>query len=105
MKSQKKSSLSDLHVDVAEYMFVEWLVRHDLYAVYKANCERFRTDHRTFREELRTRIRSLLQTPRLTLGSIISCSFPFLLTSEGYKFWLNQSVLWRNFCETFDSNL
>jgi len=102
MKSQKKTSLSDLYVDVAEYMFIEWLVRHDVYSAYKANCERFCTQHRTFREELRAHIRNLRRTSRFTLADIISCSFPFILTSEGYKFWSDQSALWRNFCEKFD---
>lgn len=105
MKKAKKSSLSALPIDVVEYMFIEWLVRRGLFSAYKANCEQFRTCHRTFREDLRVRIRSMRRFPRFAFEDLIALSFPFSLTSEGYDFWVKQSTLWRRFCSDFKSTL
>jgi len=105
MKSNKKSSLSNLYVDVAEYMFIEWLVRHGVYSVYRANRVKFCTQHRTFRQDLRAHLRDLLHSTRFTLSDIMDCSFPFAMTPQGYKFWTDQSALWRNFCKSFDFTL
>lgn len=105
MKKTKKSSLSELPVDVAEYMFVEWLVRQGLLSAYKANCAKFRTCHQTFRDDLRSRIRSMRRSPRFTFDDLIAISFPFSMTSEGYSFWVKQSTIWRRFCNDFKSEL
>lgn len=101
MKVNKKSRLSALPVDVAEYMFIEWLVRQGLYSAYRRNCEKFCTTNQTFREDLRVRIRRMYDVGRFRLGDIISISFPFIMTSEGYDFWLTKSLLWRRFCDDF----
>lgn len=103
MKVNKNSRLSALPVDVAEYMFVEWLVRQGLYSAYRRNCEKFCTSNRTFREDLHVRIRRMYRVARFSLSDIIAISFPFAMTSEGYDFWLTQSVLWRRFCNSFKS--
>lgn len=105
MKANRKSRLSDLSVDVAEYMFIEWLVRQGVFSAYKANYERFRTCHRTFREDLRIRIRSVCRFPRFVLEDLIATSFPFAMTPEGYNFWSDQSIRWRRFCSDFRSAL
>jgi hypothetical protein len=103
MKKIKKSSLSELPIDVAEYMFTEWLVRQGLFSAYKANCEKFSTCHRTFREDLRSHIRSVHRSPRFAFDDFIAISFPFSLTPEGYDFWLKRSAIWRRFCSDFKS--
>lgn len=105
MKENKNSRLSALPVDVAEYMFVEWLVRQGLYSAYSKNCEKFGSGHRTFREDLHVRIRRMYHVGRFSLQDIIAISFPFAMTAEGYNFWLTQSVLWRQFCSSFRSTL
>lgn len=103
MKANKKSRLSDLSVDVVEYMFTEWLVRQGLFSVYKANLEGFYPNHRSFRDNLRDKIRYLCRTSFLGVRNIISTSFPFAMTPEGYNFWLDRSNLWRRFCSEFKS--
>lgn len=103
MKANKKSRISDLSVDVAEYMFTEWLVRQGLFSAYKANYESFYPNHRSFRDNLRTKLRHLCRSSVFGLESVISTSFPFAMTPEGYNFWVDQSNLWRRFCGDFQS--
>lgn len=105
MKVNKNSTLSALPVDIAEYMFVEWLIRQGLYSAYRRNCEKVCTSHRTFREDLRARIRRMYRVGRFCLQDIITISFSFSETPEGYDFWLTQSILWRRFCNSFKSTL
>lgn len=105
MKKIKKASISDLPIDVVEYMFIEWLVRQGLFSAYKANCEKFHMCHRTFRDDLRSRIRSMRRSPRFTFDDLITISFPFSMTPEGCDFWVNQSVIWRRFCNDFKLEL
>ena len=105
MKANKKSTFSDLSVAVVEYVFIEWLVRQGLFSVYKANYESFYPNHRSFRDNLRTKLRRLCRSSVLGVESIISTSFPFAMTPEGYNFWVDQSDLWRRFCGKFKSIL
>lgn len=103
MKENKKSSLSELPIDVAEYMFIEWLVRQGLLSAYKANCEKLCTRHCAFRENLRSLIRSMRRSPKFTFDDLIVISFPFSMAPEGCDFWVKQSVAWRRFCRDFRS--
>ena len=105
MKVNKKSRLSDFSVDVAEYMFTEWLVRQGLLSLYRANCEKFHPNHRSFRDNLRAKLLFLHRSSGYNIGSIISTSFPFAMTREGYNFWVDQSILWNRFCGEFKSIL
>ena len=98
MKVNKKARLSDLHIDVIEYMFIEWLVRQGLLSVYKGNFEKFLTNHRSFRDNLRVKLRSLCRSSFLDVEDVIATSFPFVMTPEGYNFWVDKSELWRSFC-------
>lgn len=104
MKANKNSRCSDLSVDVIEYMFTEWLVRQNLFSVYKANYEAFNPNHRSFSDNLRNKIRLLCRSSALGLESIISTSFPYAMTSQGYNFWVDKSNIWRRFCSKFKSN-
>lgn len=101
MKANKKFRPLDLSVDVVEYMFTEWLVRRCVFSAYKANLEGFHPNHRSFRDNLRTKLRFLCRSSVLGIEDIISMSFPFAMTSEGYDFWVKQSNLWRRFCSNF----
>lgn len=105
MKANKKSRLSDLSVDVVEYMFTEWLVRQGLFSIYKANFEEFHRNHRSFRDNLRAKLCYSCRSSLIGIKGIISTSFPFAMTPEGYNFWVDQSNLWRRFCDKFKSTL
>lgn len=105
MKANKKSRLSDLYVDAIEYMFTEWLVRQNLFSAYKANYEAFRPNHRSFRDNLRAKLRSICRSGTFGVEELISISFPFAMTSEGYNFWVDQSTHWRRFCGKFKALL
>lgn len=103
MKPNKKSACSNLPVDVVEYMFTEWLVRQGIFSAYKANYEKFCSNHQSFRDNLRIKIRSLCRPSVLNAESLISTSFYFVMTPEGYDFWADKSNLWRLFCRKFKS--
>ena len=105
MKADKKSRISDLSVDVIEYMFTEWLVRQNAFSLYKANYEAFHPNHRSFRDNLRARLRDINCSRVLGVENLISTAFPFVMTSEGYNFWVDKSNLWRRFCGKFKSIL
>lgn len=105
MKANKKSRNSDLYVDVVEYLFTEWLVRQNLYSAYKANYEKFHPNHRSFSDNLRAKIRDICRSRVPTVEVIIATSFPFIMTPEGYDFWVDKQNLWRRFCGKFKSIL
>ena len=105
MKANQKSRLSDLSVDVVEYMFIEWLVRQGIFSAYKANFEKYCTNHRSFRENLRAKIRFLTRNSILGAEYVISTSFLYHVTPEGRDFWIMQSKLWQRFCGNLKSIL
>lgn len=105
MKANKNSRLSGLSVDVVEYMFTEWLVRQGLFSAYKANYEAFHPNHKSFRDNLRAKLRDICRSRVPTVGVIVSVSFPFAMTPEGYNFWVDQSNRWNRFCGKFKSIL
>lgn len=101
MKANKNFRDLDLFVDVLERMFTDWLVRRGLFSAYKENYEKFCPNHRPFRDNLRIKLRSLCRSSVLNVDDIISISFPYSMTSEGYDFWVTQSNFWRRFCSKF----
>jgi len=103
MKENKNTKVSDLPIDVAEYMFIEWLTRQNLLFEYRANYELLHPGCQSFRGSLRFQFRYLIDSPVLGIGSIITMSFPFDRTPQGYDFWKNQSKLWQHFCSKFES--
>lgn len=103
MKKIKESRFSDLTLDVVEYLFVAWLTRQGSFSVYKANCEKFSVRRLPFQEDLRSRIRGVRRSDRYTFEDIITISFPYAMTPEGYDFWIKQSAAWRRFCNKFKS--
>ena len=105
MKANKKSGIPGISVDVVEYMFIEWLVRRGVFSAYKANYEEFHPNHRPFRDNLRDKLRRMSRSSGYSVGNLISMSFLFAMTPEGYNFWVNQSESWRRFCDKFKSIL
>ena len=97
-KVNKKSRINNLTLDVVEYAFREWLVRQEVFAAFKANYDFVNPECKSFRDELRLHIRSILESPSLDLSSLISTAFAFHLAPEGADFWKKQSEAWRRFC-------
>lgn len=107
-KSNKKSRIDGLEIDIIEYAFIEWLVRQSAFSAFKANYEsanklreaahKFRG---SFRDQLRLHIQVALIFPELGIGRLISSAFPFDCTSEGADFWQKQSDAWKRFCTKF----
>lgn len=103
MKADKNIRISDLTIDAVEYMFIEWLIRQGLFSKYKANYVSLHPNCQSFRRSLRAQFRGLVDSPVLGVSSIITMSFPFSKTPQGYDFWKNQSKLWQCFCSKFES--
>lgn len=105
IKKFKKSDLSELSVDVVEYMFVEWLVRRGLFAAFKSNYEHAFSLCVGFHERLRGHIRRSLNGSAFGVSFLISSSFLFMSTPEGTEFWTKQSAAWERFCAKLHSKL
>jgi len=105
MKTNKKFKRLELAIDVVDYMFTKWLIRQGLFALYKENCEHYYPNHRSFHDNLCSKIRSLYESPVLGVDALLSTSFPFAMTPEGYSFWAEKSALWKRVCREFKSSL
>lgn len=106
MKKVRKSfKADDLTVDVLEYAFTEWLVRHGIFAAFKTNYDVGVSPYGSFRGSLRAHVRRSLCNPNLGPTRLISTAFTFYSTSEGYDFWSKYSDAWRRFCLKFQSKL
>lgn len=99
--SNKKSRINDLEVDIIEYAFIEWLVRQNAFAAFKANYESTNKFRGSFRDQLRLHIQVALTFPELGVGRLITSAFPFALTNEGADFWQKLSDAWKRFCIKF----
>lgn len=97
MKNPKQPVDDKLRLDVIEYAFVEWLIRRGIFTAFRANYDRLPTTRKTFRDCLRDQIRYVYRRPSLGPESLISTSFLFTSTPEGYEFWLKHSDAWRSF--------
>lgn len=100
-KSNKKSRIDDLVIDIVEYAFTEWLVRRGVFTAFKANYESANTARGSFRNQLRFHIQVSLIFPELGLGRLVSSAFPFADAQEGADFWRAQSDSWKHFCTKF----
>ena len=101
MKKQTSKSLDELAVDVLDYMFVEWLVRCSLYSEFTSNLACCCNDCCAPRLIIRDRIRHVLTSPDLTPSDLISISFYFGCTPEGFRFWSRASCEWASYLESF----
>lgn len=100
-KTNKKSRIDDLEIDIIEYAFTEWLVRQGVFTAFKANYESANKIRKGFRDQLRIHIQVALIFPELGLGRLVSSAFPFACTNEGADFWQKQSEAWKRFCTKF----
>lgn len=99
-----KKCISDndfLTVDVCDFMFVEWLSRHDLYSRFVANLSAVRYGSASPRAAVRDVVAFLIAHPRLTLANAVSSSFVFQSTPEGDAFWSKVSRDWASFLGSF----
>ena len=97
-KTNKKSRINDLAIDVIEHAFTEWLVRRGVFTAFKANYEDTNPFRGSFRDHLRFHIQLTLDCPNLGPCYLISSAFSFVRTPEGSDFWNNQSDAWKHFC-------
>ena len=104
MKKTKVSTISELSIDAVDYLFVEWLCRRGVLSAYISNCGFDEKRKKAFRTGLRYRILDVLHSPHLGVGDLISRSFLFTRTPEGYAFWSEESLAWRRFCSNFQNN-
>ena len=104
MKKTSVSMTSKLTINAVEYLFVEWLRRRGVYSAFRSNCRSDKDSNRAFRSGLRFRIEHALYSPQLGVGHLISMSFLFTHTPEGYAFWSDLSYDWHRFCIDFQNN-
>lgn len=104
-KGSKKFKPGDLIVDVLDYAFTEWLVRQGIFVAFKTNYDVVVSPYGGFRDRLRDHIRRSLCSPTLDPTSLISSSFLFAMTPEGYDFWSKYSDAWKSFYLRFQSKL
>ncbi len=95
----------DLIVDVVEYAFIEWLVRHRVFVAFKENYEPVVSPCQTFHDALRVHVRWSFRNPNLGPTKLISTAFSFASTPEGYDFWRKYSDAWERFYLKFQSKL
>jgi hypothetical protein len=101
MNRAKTRRSDELQLDVIEYMFIEWLCRQGLFSAFKSNYRPIELTETSFRTSLRDQIRHVVFTSDLDVGDLISSSFSFVGTSEGFVFWAEVSSSWRLFCSNF----
>lgn len=105
MKKQTSKPLNKLSVDVIDYMFVEWLVRNSLYSKFVANLIRYYPEPVNPRSIIRDQIRGISRFPVFLASDLISSSFLFDKTPEGYLFWTRVSSKWSSYLESFSKIL
>lgn len=104
-KVSKNFKASDLIVDVLDYAFTEWLIRHGIFVAFKTNYDVVVSPYGSFRDCLRAHIRRSLCSPSLGPTHLIATAFLFDSTPEGYDFWRKYSVAWKQFYLKFQSKL
>lgn len=104
MKKNRVSTISEWSTDVVCYLFTEWLRRRGVFYAFRSNCGFHKQSRDAFRTILRTRVQGALYSPYAGVGSLISMSFIFTNTPEGYAFWSELSFDWRRFCTDFQDN-
>ena len=104
-KKPKNPKDADLIVDVMEYAFTEWLVRHGIFVAFKTNYDVIVSPYGGFRDRLRDHIRHSLSSPNFDPTGLISTAFVFAFTPEGSGFWEKYSAAWERFYLKFQSRL
>lgn len=101
MKKHTSEPLGELTVDVLDYMFVEWLVRRSLYSKFAENLAHHNPDSKNPRSTIRDLIREVLSSPAYEPSHLISYSFPFRCTPEGFHFWIHAHYEWSFYLKSF----
>ena len=104
MKKTRVSTISELSIDAVEFLFFEWLRRRGVFSAFRLNCGIGKECKKAFRTVLRHRIQNALHSSHFGIGDLISMSFLFTSTPEGYAFWSDLSFAWRRFCIDFQNN-
>ena len=104
MKKTRALTISELSIDAVDYLFVEWLCRLGVFSAFRSNCGFDKDRNRSFRTVLRRRIQNALHSSHSGVGDLVSTSFLFTDTPEGYAFWTEVSFDWRRFCINFQNN-
>lgn len=105
MKNIKVSTTSELSIDAVEFLFFEWLRRRGVFSAFKSNCGTGKGCEKAFRSVLRYRIQNALHSSHFGIGDLITMSFLFTDTPEGYAFWSDLSFAWRRFFTDFKDNI
>jgi len=105
MKKTRVSTIPELPIDALYYLFVEWLRRRGVFSAFKSNCGFGNQGNNALRTVIRRRIQNALHTSHSGIGDLISLSFIFTNTPEGYAFWAELSFAWRRFYVDFQNNL
>lgn len=101
MKTQKTFDLFEFRVDALEYLFVEWLVRNNLYCKYARNLKASGRVTTSVGDCIRSRVRLYASNPCINYSFFLTGSFNFTETPEGPEFWIEASQRWENFCKSF----
>ena len=99
-----KFNLDLFTLDVADYVFVEWLVRNNCYSKFIANFSG-NSDCDSPREAIRSHLSMILRSRSMTLRNAISTAFLFLLTPEGEDYWCSIEQRWIDFLDGFNVEL
>ena len=105
MKKKTSMPLDKLSVDIIDYMFVEWLIRNSFYSKYIANLVRYYPDPVEPRSIIRDLISGISRSHFFLASDLITTSFLFEKTPEGYLFWTRASSKWSSYLESFSKNL
>lgn len=105
MKKKTIKSFDSLELDVLDYMFVEFLIRHSVYSRFIENFARFHADGKAPRSAIRDLILLTLYFPPYSPVDLISISFPFCCTPEGSRFWSRLSGEWSSFLKFFSKTI
>lgn len=104
MKKTRALTISELSIDVVDYLLFEWLRRRGVLSAFMSNCGFDSKRKDAFRIMLRHRIQKVLRSSNVGIGDLISVSFIFSRTPEGLDFWFKLSFAWRRFCTNFLNN-
>lgn len=104
MKKTRVLANSEFPVDAVANLFVAWLGFRGAFSAFRSNCGYDVKHDRMFRIVLRSRIRHAVHSSHFGIGDLISTSFLFADTPEGYVYWTDLSFAWRRFCTDFQDN-
>lgn len=90
-----------LTVDVCDFMFFEWLNRHDLYSKFTSNLWAVIRNSKSPRAAIREIVAGVMIDPQLSLADVFTSSFVFQKTPEGFAFWFKVSREWKSFLDSF----